>query len=79
MVMMSICHDVQFWFGFTFLWMVPIPQGPAIPRLPVPGYEVVLPQNATAEIYQEVLKEMKLNEARGVIITTPVGHLKLVV
>ena len=56
-----------------------MPKGPAIPRLPVPGYEVVLPQNATAEIYQEVLKEMKLNEARGVIITTPVGHLKLVV
>ena len=47
----SICyHDIQF------------PKGPCLPRLPVPGYEVMLPQNATAEIYQEVLKEMKLNE-----------------
>ena len=56
-----------------------MPRWFCLPRLPVPGYEVVLPQNATAEIYQEVLKEMKLNEARGVIITTLVGHLKLVV
>ena len=46
----------------------PITKGPCLPRLPVPGYEVMLPQNATAEIYQEVLKEMKLNEVRRVMV-----------